>query len=92
MTPFLFVLTVGAISFLAGFLGSLLGLGGGILVGTRVRVGGLGRDLVASFLHELAHGAGITLHVRLLEGEDEQHVLDAIFKALGAALGALGFA
>jgi len=55
---------------------------------TSVRVGGLGRDLVASFLAELARGAGVTLHVRLLEGEDEQHVLDAIFKALGAALGA----
>lgn len=55
---------------------------------TSVRVGGLGRDLVASFLGELAAGAGITLHVRLLEGEDEQNVLDAIFKALGAALGA----
>jgi imidazoleglycerol-phosphate dehydratase len=53
-----------------------------------VRVGGLGRDLVASFLGQLAEGAGITLHVRLLEGEDDQHVLDAIFKALGAALGA----
>lgn len=55
---------------------------------TSVRVGGLGRDLVATFLGEVATGAGITLHVRLLEGEDEQHVLDAIFKALGAALGA----
>ena len=55
---------------------------------TSVRVGGLGRDLVASFLDALAQGAGITLHVRLLEGEDDQHVLDAIFKALGAAIGA----
>jgi hypothetical protein len=32
MTPLLFVLTVGAISLLAGFLGSLLGLGGGLIV------------------------------------------------------------
>ena len=55
---------------------------------TSVRVGGLGRDLVSSFLTAFATGAGITLHVRLLEGEDEQNVLDAVFKALGAALGA----
>ncbi len=55
---------------------------------TSVRVGGLGRDLVASFLGQLAEGASITLHVRLLEGEDEHNVLDAIFKALGAAVGA----
>jgi imidazoleglycerol-phosphate dehydratase len=34
----------------------------------------------------LAEGAGITLHVRLLNGKDTQHVLDAIFKALGVAL------
>ena len=51
-----------------------------------VRVGGLGTDLVARFLNELAEGAGLTLHVRLIEGRDTQHVLDAIFKALGVAL------
>ena len=33
-------------------------------------------------------GAGIVLHVRLAHGEDELHVLESIFKALGAALGA----
>jgi imidazoleglycerol-phosphate dehydratase len=51
-----------------------------------VGVGGLGTDLVARFLNEFAEGAGLTLHVRLIEGHDTQHVLDAIFKALGAAL------
>jgi imidazoleglycerol-phosphate dehydratase len=50
------------------------------------RVAGLGRDVVADFLHELAEGAGLTLHVRLIDGSDTQHVLEAIFKALGAAL------
>ncbi len=49
-------------------------------------VGGLGTDLAARFLRELADGAGLTLHVRLLEGRDPQHVLEAIFKALGVAL------
>jgi imidazoleglycerol-phosphate dehydratase len=55
---------------------------------TASRVGGIGGDVVASFLHELAEGAGLTVHVRLLEGDDTQHVLDAIFKALGVALAA----
>ena len=55
-----------------------------------VRVGGLGTDLVASFLHELAAGGGLTLHVRLIDGDDPQHVLEAIFKALGMALGQAG--
>jgi imidazoleglycerol-phosphate dehydratase len=50
------------------------------------RVAGLDTDLVARFLRELAEGAGLTLHVRLIEGKDTQHVLDAIFKALGVAL------
>jgi imidazoleglycerol-phosphate dehydratase len=49
-------------------------------------VGGLATDLVARFLNELAEGAGLTLHVRLIEGRDTQHVLEAIFKALGVAL------
>lgn len=55
---------------------------------TDQRVGGLGTDIVARFLDALAHGAGLTLHVRLLEGRDAEHVLDAIFKSLGAAIGA----
>ena len=50
-------------------------------------VGGLASDVVARFLHELAVGAGLNVHVRLLEGKDPEHVLGAIFKALGAALG-----
>ena len=50
------------------------------------RVAGLARDLVSTFLNELAEGAGLTLHVRLIEGSDPEHVLEAIFKALGVAL------
>jgi len=49
-------------------------------------VGGLAGDLADRFLKELACAAGIALHVRLVEGRDTQHVLDAIFKALGVAL------
>jgi imidazoleglycerol phosphate dehydratase HisB len=53
---------------------------------TATRAGGLRADLAATFLDELAESAGLTIHVRLLEGEDSQHVLSAIFKALGIAL------
>jgi imidazoleglycerol-phosphate dehydratase len=49
-------------------------------------VGGLGSDVVARFLRALAEEAGLTLHVRLIEGEDTDHVLAAIFRALGLAL------
>ena len=51
------------------------------------RVGGLGSDVVARFLDELADGAGLNVHIRVLEGKDPQNVLRAIFKALGAAIG-----
>ena len=50
-------------------------------------VGGLASDVVTRFLEELAAGAGLNVHVRLVEGKDTEHVLEAIFKALGAALG-----
>jgi imidazoleglycerol-phosphate dehydratase len=53
---------------------------------TSTRAGGLQTDLAAAFLGDLAESAGLTIHVRLLEGEDSQHVLSAIFKALGVAL------
>jgi imidazoleglycerol-phosphate dehydratase len=50
------------------------------------RVGGLDTDLAARFLDRLAAAAGLTIHVRLIEGEDTDHVLEAMFKALGVAL------
>jgi imidazoleglycerol-phosphate dehydratase len=53
---------------------------------TSTRAGGLRTDLAAAFLHGLTEAAGLTIHVRLFEGQDSQHVLEAIFKALGAAL------
>jgi imidazoleglycerol-phosphate dehydratase len=49
-------------------------------------IGGLSTDLVSGFLNEFAAGAGLTLHVRLIHGDDPQHVLETIFKSLGVAL------
>jgi imidazoleglycerol-phosphate dehydratase len=51
------------------------------------RVGGLATDVASGFLRETAEAAQVNLHVRLLEGTDPQHVLTAIYKAVGAALG-----
>jgi imidazoleglycerol-phosphate dehydratase len=53
---------------------------------SQARIAGLAGDLAARFLDEFAQAAGLTLHVRLVEGRDTQHVLEAIFKALGVAL------
>jgi imidazoleglycerol-phosphate dehydratase len=53
---------------------------------TQARIGGLATDVPRQFLERFSEGAGVTLHVRLLNGTDTQHVLEAIFKALGVAL------
>jgi imidazoleglycerol-phosphate dehydratase len=53
---------------------------------SQARIGGLGTDVARRFLERLADAAGLTLHVRLLNGKDTQHVLEAMFKALGVAL------
>jgi imidazoleglycerol-phosphate dehydratase len=53
---------------------------------TSTRAGGLRTDLAAAFLRGFSESAGLTIHVRLIEGEDSQHVLEAIFKGLGVAL------
>jgi imidazoleglycerol-phosphate dehydratase len=53
---------------------------------TSTKAGGLRTDLAAAFLKGLAEAAGLTIHVRLFEGQDSQHVLEAIFRALGVAL------
>lgn len=53
---------------------------------TQARIGGLGTDVTRRFLEVLAENAGLVLHVRLLNGTDSGHVLEAIFKGLGVAL------
>ena len=53
---------------------------------TQARIGGLGTDVARRFLEVLAQTAGLVLHVRLLNGTDSDHVLEAIFKGVGAAL------
>jgi imidazoleglycerol-phosphate dehydratase len=50
------------------------------------RLGGIATDVGAAFLQEFVEGASLTMHVRLIDGSDPHHVLEAIFKAIGAAL------
>jgi len=53
---------------------------------SQARVGGLATDVAAWFLDQLTESAGLVVHVRLIEGSETQHVLEAIFKTLGVAL------
>ncbi len=49
-------------------------------------VGGFETDLLEEFLRGLANHAKLTLHLRLLAGENPHHVLEACFKAVARAL------
>jgi len=89
MTPLAFVLTVAAISLIAGFLGSLLGLGGGMIVVPALTL----------LLHvdiRLAIGASIVSVIATSSGAAAAYVRDrlanirvAMFLELGTTLGAI---
>jgi imidazoleglycerol-phosphate dehydratase len=49
-------------------------------------VGGFETDLLEEFLRGLANHAKLTLHVRLLAGENPHHVIEVCFKAVARAL------
>ena len=49
-------------------------------------IGSFDTQLVKEFFLAFAREAGITLHVRLMAGENAQHVAEACFKACGRAL------
>jgi len=49
-------------------------------------VGGFETDLLQEFLRGLVNHSKLTLHVRLLAGENPHHVIEAVFKAVARAL------
>jgi imidazoleglycerol-phosphate dehydratase len=49
-------------------------------------VGRFDVELVPEFLRALAHNAGLTLHIKLVHGQNTHHIIEAIFKGLGRAL------
>lgn len=51
------------------------------------KVGNFDTELVREFLQSFSTHAGITLHARVLYGINTHHKIEAIFKALGRALG-----
>jgi len=50
------------------------------------KVGDFDTELVEEFLRAMVNHANITLHVRLLEGKNTHHVIEAVFKGLGRAM------
>ncbi|MCG3108675.1 Imidazoleglycerol-phosphate dehydratase [Metallosphaera sp. J1] len=53
----------------------------------REKIGDLSTENVAHFFWSFATNAGITLHVRKLDGVNEHHIVEAAFKGVGLALG-----
>ena len=51
-----------------------------------VRIGEFEADLTAHFFRSLVNQAGITLHIRMLAGEDPHHIVEAAFKGTARAL------
>lgn len=54
---------------------------------TDQKVGTFDTALTAEFLRALSLHAGLTLHVDLLHGANAHHIIEAVFKALGRAMG-----
>jgi imidazoleglycerol-phosphate dehydratase len=52
----------------------------------RDMIGGLSTECVREFFRALSTHAGITLHIRMVCGENDHHICEAIFKGFGRAL------
>ena len=53
---------------------------------TSDRVGSMDTELVEEFFRAVAFNSGITLHIKVLYGSNNHHMIEAIFKAFGRAL------
>jgi len=49
------------------------------------KIGGFDTELTEEFLRAVAFNSGMTLHVNLIYGKNTHHMIEAIFKAFGAA-------
>jgi imidazoleglycerol-phosphate dehydratase len=52
----------------------------------RESIGNFSTEMVIEFFRALAFNSGITLHCRILYGENDHHKIEGLFKAFGRAL------
>ena len=50
------------------------------------RVGELDTELVREFFYAVSYGAGMNLHIKMLDGFNTHHMIEAMFKAFAKAL------
>ena len=53
---------------------------------TQERLGEMDTELFQHWFHSIAQAAGITLHVELLYGENNHHIIEGIFKGFARAM------
>ena len=57
-----------------------------VTIVSREQVGALPTELVPHFFRSLVNQSGMTLHIRVLSGDDAHHVVEAVFKGVARAL------
>lgn len=50
------------------------------------RVGGMDTQMAKEFFYAVSYSAGMNLHLKVLSGENDHHILEAMFKAFAKAL------
>ena len=53
---------------------------------TRERVGDFDTEMLREFFYAVSYTAGMNLHIKLLSGENNHHIIEGIFKAFAKAL------
>ena len=53
---------------------------------TAERVGYLDTELVHEFFYAVSYSAGMNLHIKVLDGQNNHHIIEAMFKAFARAL------
>lgn len=53
---------------------------------TTERVGDMDTEMVREFFYAISYAAGMNLHMKVLSGTNNHHIIEALFKAFGKAL------
>ena len=53
---------------------------------TTDRVGDMDTEMVREFFYAVSYSAGMNLHMKVLSGTNNHHIIEAVFKAFGKAL------
>ncbi|MCC8063717.1 MAG: imidazoleglycerol-phosphate dehydratase HisB [Clostridiales bacterium] len=55
---------------------------------TNQSIGGMGTQMAKEFFYAVSYAAGMNLHIKVFYGENDHHIMEAMFKAFAKALDA----